>query len=282
MSVSDPGNVAGALNFATLANPTRSFYGASSSTSGVTSVSGTANQIAATTTSGAVTVALAPPSPAPAAGSYTNANINVDALGRVTAAANGSGGGGGGAGNFTSITNSGASTLTGAVSCGSTLNVTGAVTGTTLNFTGQATTGNINCSDISCGTINGTGIFGNRFLSNTSQFSLAPNVAVSFFNIIQPGIYFVTLTQQDAPGVGTVGSQPYASFVSIIAWRTPGNNLMNYQNVDFTQNSRSLINIDYSVNPDPNGNTQIVLSARQTTGLTITCVGSVIRLCGSA
>jgi hypothetical protein len=53
---------------------------------GVSSVTGTANQITATTASNAVTLALAPPSTAPTAGAYANpSSVSVDALGRVTA-----------------------------------------------------------------------------------------------------------------------------------------------------------------------------------------------------
>lgn len=68
MSLSDPGNVSGALNFATLANPARAFYGSSgSSGSGVSSLNTLSGAVDLTSTNGTVLI------------STSGQNINLEA-----------------------------------------------------------------------------------------------------------------------------------------------------------------------------------------------------------
>jgi hypothetical protein len=237
---------------------------------GISSVTGTANEITANTTSGAVTLALAAPSPAPTAGSYTNANITVDALGRVTAAANGSGGGG--AGSFTTLTASGASNLNGDLTVGT------FATNCTINPLLNANNGLIvNAGNL---VVTAGSISGRNYLTTSQTGSLAVgSAAVAFATFIRPGVYNIAAVQTDVSGVGTVGAAPYQAFGTVYVWFTPGNALLNYVYVANT--TPTYLSITFTSAPSSTGVSSISILVQNTGPNTITYTATTSRLCGA-
>jgi len=138
-----------------------------------------------------------------------------------------------------------------------------------LSVTGTSTlTGNAN--------VTGNLVAPNHY-SYTQTNVFAPGGSAPFFTITKPGLYYISQTQGDT--AGAVGSTPYQSFEIALVWRTPGNGLLNYSTSQAIPGSGgSGFTMNFAPNINSSGLTAINLTAGQNSGLTVTCVSTIICL----